>query len=64
MQDVPYTKKFLDKANKSEEFLSLFRGITQDPAGKGTVPTIIGRFVVVFPLASTPSQQNLGLRSG
>ncbi len=53
MQNVPYTKKFLDKSNKSEEYLTLFRGITQDPAGKGTVPTIIGRFVVVSLLTST-----------
>ncbi|KAK9840020.1 hypothetical protein WJX74_002198 [Apatococcus lobatus] len=39
--DVPYKKKFIDKANKSQEFLDVFRGIVQDPNGKGTVPTII-----------------------
>lgn len=38
---VPFTTKFVDKANKSEEFLSLYRGIVQDPAGRGTVPTIV-----------------------
>lgn len=46
-QEVPYSKKFVDKANKSQEFLDLFRGIVQDPNGKGTVPTIIGTHLML-----------------
>lgn len=39
--NVPFVTRFVDKENKSEDFLSLFRGIVQDPNGRGTVPTII-----------------------
>lgn len=46
LQNVPFVTRFVDKENKSEDFLSLFRGIVQDPNGRGTVPTIIGVLLI------------------
>ena len=35
-------QKLIDAQNKPQDFLDLFRSITSNPEGRGTVPIIIG----------------------
>ncbi|KAK9838897.1 hypothetical protein WJX74_005465 [Apatococcus lobatus] len=39
--DLPYEHKLIEPSNRGEEFLSVYRTITQDPEANGKVPTII-----------------------
>jgi hypothetical protein len=39
---IPYKVELINKLNKPQEFLDLFRSITSNPEGRGTVPIIVG----------------------
>ena len=39
---IPHKVELIDPQNKPQDFLDLFRSITSNPNGRGTVPTIIG----------------------
>ena len=43
-KNIPYDTIYVDKANKSKEFLDLFRHITSNHTHRGTVPVIVGEF--------------------
>lgn len=41
-QGLPYEHRLIEPSNRGDEFLNVYRTITQDPEANGKVPTIIG----------------------
>ena len=43
-KNLSFETTYIDGKDKSQDFVDLFRSITQNPTHRGTVPVLIGKF--------------------